>query len=114
MFSLQCFYQRIITVKAKEIQSIGIMPIKSSIELLRAKNDSEVHEPIEMNLINQNVNQASLIGIDSLMQFINLPSQRISADSLDLEKYFQELERWVNYFPKGKKNNEEYFKGICN
>ena len=103
VFSLHCFSQRIITVKAKEIPSIGIMPIKSSIELLRAKNDLENYDPVKMNWVNQNVNQASLIGVDSLMQFIKLPTQQISVDSIDLEKYYQELESWLNYFPKNKK-----------
>jgi hypothetical protein len=109
LLPLQCFSQKIITVKAKEIQSIAILPTKTSIKVLRVQNDPELYDSTKINWINQNVNSACSIGIDNLMEFIKLPNQKITLDSLSFLNYFKELDKWVEQLSKENKLSKKVF-----
>ena len=113
LFSLTCYCQdpkSVITVKAKEINSIGIMPIKSSIETLKSKNDTEGNDQIKQAWVNQNVNVSFSLGLDTLMKYIELPSSKISLDTLSTLKYYEEIDSLLKFFPKNTKITKSILK----
>lgn len=97
VFSLQCFSQKIITVKAKEIQSIGIFPVISSISIIKSRKEEEIAVS-EKNKIESEINEDSNETLQELMKMIDLPSNNFDLDSISKKIYVAEIENIIFKF----------------
>ncbi|PWK20219.1 hypothetical protein LV89_03759 [Arcicella aurantiaca] len=98
LFSNICLGQnanKIVNVKAKEINTIGILPIISSINILKVDDEKVSQELInETNSITNNITEQSL---DSLFRLINLPSKKIQLDSTSMNIFLKDIQYYFTF-----------------
>ncbi len=97
LYSANCISQsmiKVVTVKAKDIQSIGILPVISNVNILKSEDEKISQEFI--NQTNSTTNKFSEHALDSLFTMINLPSKKILLDSNSIVFFSKEIEKYFN------------------
>ena len=94
LFSSDCLAQnlmKVVSIKAKDIQSIGILPIISSVKILHSKKEEISKE--EQNRVEAIVNEDTQNMIDEMLMKIDLPNKPISLDSTSLKIYTADFDK---------------------
>jgi hypothetical protein len=110
LFSTICFSQnltKVVSVKAKDIKSIGILPVISSVNIL--KSDDEKISQDFINQTNSTTNRISEHALDSLFSMINLESRKMVLDSNSTAVFTNEIEKYFTFI-KSQNTNGLYGK----
>jgi hypothetical protein len=110
LLSTTCFSQnltKVVSVKAKDIKSIGILPVISSVNIL--KSDDEKISQDFINQTNSTTNRLSEHALDSLFSMINLESRKMVLDSNSMAVFTNEIEKYFTFI-KSQNTNGLYGK----
>jgi hypothetical protein len=94
LFSSVCISQnltKVVSVKAKDIKSIGILPVISSVKILHSKKEEITVE--EQTRVEAIVNDDTQIMLDELMKKIELSNKPIPLDTTTLKIYTSDFDK---------------------
>lgn len=86
---------KVVNVKANEIDVIGILPVISSVNILKV-NDEKVSQEF-INQTNSVTNRIAEQSLDSLFKLINLPSKKIELDSTSIRLFAKDVEYYFTF-----------------
>jgi hypothetical protein len=102
--------KKIITVKPKEITSIGVLPIESIIDIMKSKKENNPISQQSKDKLAEIVSKSAKAGVDSFMRFINLPIKHVIVDSSVKKQYIQELSSCITFLQANQKESKSQLK----